>query len=169
METFNKIKAAGLSPDLRIARLYGLIKKKDIVFGLLTTYVPCEGKHLGFAMMEDPSNELRKRWAGQIKATLDALHQADIIWGNARPENILIDTDNNAWIVDIGGTDVAKWMEIDKPTTAEDDLKGLTEILKYIAKYDSTRNGTIHPGLGQVYLSHASPMTNWTNSNKPKI
>lgn len=45
--------------------------------------------------------------------TVACLHKAHIIWGDAKPANILIDTNGDAWIIDFGGGYMRGWIEKD--------------------------------------------------------
>lgn len=40
----------------------------------------------------------------QIELMLHTIHQADVVWGDAKAANFLIDKQDNAWIFDIGGS-----------------------------------------------------------------
>ena len=42
---------------------------------------------------------LKEKWVAQIEHTVAELHKNDIIWGDAKPENVLIDEDDNAWVL----------------------------------------------------------------------
>jgi serine/threonine protein kinase len=63
---------------------------------------------------------------------LASLHEAGIIWGDAKAPNILIDAHNNPWIVDFGGSYTPGWVEKDLAGTIEGDMQGLSRIVDYI-------------------------------------
>jgi len=64
--------------------------------------------------------------------TLRELHEADVVWGDAKAENVLIDSDNNAWIIDFGGGYTAGWVDENLANTVEGDQQGPSRIITYI-------------------------------------
>lgn len=38
-----------------------------------------------------------------MSSTVACLHEAGVVWGDAKAENVLIGTDDNAWVIDFGG------------------------------------------------------------------
>lgn len=72
---------------------------------------------------------MKERWASQISRSLKRLHDNDIIWGDAKAENILIDKNDDAWIIDFGGNYTSGWVDKDKSGTLEGDKQGVAKIL----------------------------------------
>lgn len=70
----------------------------------------------------------RKEWAAQIEFTLRELHRHDIIWGDAKPANVMIDVDNNAWLIDFGGGFTPPWVDEPLVESREGDLHALKMI-----------------------------------------
>jgi tRNA A-37 threonylcarbamoyl transferase component Bud32 len=68
----------------------------------------------------------------QVTGTLTQLHKARIVWGDAKPDNILIDKNNAAWIIDFGGGYTRGFVEREKAGTIEGDLQGLEKIVEYV-------------------------------------
>jgi len=54
------------------------------------------------------------------------------VWGDAKPENVLIDGSDDVWIIDFGGGYTQGFVEKEKAGTAEGDLQGLDNIMKYV-------------------------------------
>lgn len=88
---------------------------------------------MGKALAEQSSPELRKRWHTQIKEPLGYLHQCGLVWGDAKPGNILIDETGNAWIVDFGGGYTNGWVDKEKAGTVEGDLQALGKIMDLLS------------------------------------
>ena len=61
-----------------------------------------------------------------------ALHEAGIVWGDTKPDNILVDVYGDAWLIDFGGGRTEGWVDPDKAETVDGDLQGLERILKFI-------------------------------------
>lgn len=73
--------------------------------------------------------DLRRRWASQIEGLVKALHQEGIIWGDVKADNVLIDKNNDAWVIDFGGSYTPGWVDSDKAGTLEGDKQGLGKII----------------------------------------
>ena len=133
IETYRKIHHAHLDKSLRISRLLGLVQYgHDQVFGLLLTYIHCESKTLFCAVKPETPKHLGQQWATQVHDIVAKLHDAGIIWGDAKPENILIDQNNDAWIIDFGGGYTDGWVPKDLAGTMEGDLQALGKIMEFI-------------------------------------
>jgi tRNA A-37 threonylcarbamoyl transferase component Bud32 len=47
------------------------------------------------------STAWKNKWPAQIEYTLLELHNNGLVWGDARPGNVIIDSDDNAWLIDL--------------------------------------------------------------------
>ncbi|KAI6812514.1 hypothetical protein KC332_g10154 [Hortaea werneckii] len=86
----------------RLAGLKGIATTEgpSTLVGLLTTWI--EGTKLcDIGIQERQSHS--EEWCNQVLGTLGNLHQSDIIWGDANAHNVLIDRQNDAWIIDLDG------------------------------------------------------------------
>jgi serine/threonine protein kinase len=120
---------------LLISRLSGLVRdpSEGTVLGLLLTYIDSDYSTLQSAVRTPRvSPELRQRWADQVRSTLARLHEVGIVWGDAKPENILIDRQDNAWITDFGGGYTEGWVDKELAETIEGDVQGLERIIEHI-------------------------------------
>lgn len=131
LEAFKRISKANLHPKARICRLHGVLGEGDQLLGMLLT-LEDERFTLDQATMT-ASSSLRGKWAAQIKEPVSELHKAGLVWGDVKPHNILIDTNNDAWLIDFGGSYTEGWVDKDKAGTMEGDLQGLARVLEYIA------------------------------------
>jgi serine/threonine protein kinase len=87
---------------------------------------------------DQSSPQQRKLWADQIGGALEMLHDQDIIWGDAKADNILIDAQENAWMVDFGGSYTVGWVDEDKAGTVEGDMQGLAKIMDLLSATDTS-------------------------------
>ncbi|KAF5254509.1 hypothetical protein FANTH_767 [Fusarium anthophilum] len=115
-------------PEAHICRLIGVVRQGDGLLGMLFAWIPNKGV-LSKARAAASPPELRKRWASQIQRSIDHLHKKGIIWGDAKAENVLIDQNDDAWVIDFGGGYTAGWVDEDKAVTLEGDRQGLAKIL----------------------------------------
>jgi serine/threonine protein kinase len=105
----------------------GLITDGDRVVGFIITKISV--KHpslLPFVTgnlksgISDPL--LRRKWAAQVEHIVKELHRHGVVWGDAKPDNVVIDVDENAWVLDFGGGGTPGWMEPSMFQTREGDL-----------------------------------------------
>lgn len=123
-----KVHDAKLGSDVRMSRLQGIVhlEDEDVTLGLLLSFVDHEdGMTLESALYDDPPRELRERWAKQVGHTVEAVHKAGATWGDAKADNVLIDKNSNAWVVDFEGGYTEGWVDKDKAGAKERDLQGL--------------------------------------------
>jgi len=52
-----------------------------------------------FLMPQIPPLVFRKKWMEQIRYTVSQMHACGLNWSHAEPENIMIDMNDNAWII----------------------------------------------------------------------
>jgi hypothetical protein len=133
LDTYRKIDGAQLDNRIRISRLHGLVRNNDgVIFGLLLTYIDCERVTLSCAVQPGTQVALRERWAAQIQEIIGQLHDAGIVWGDAKPDNILIDVNQDAWVIDFGGGYTEGWVPKILAGTMEGDRIALEKIVAYI-------------------------------------
>lgn len=131
-----KVHDANLGPDVRVSRLQGIVhlRDDDATLGLLLSLVDHEdGMTLQSALYDDPPRHLRERWAKQISHTVEQLHKAGAVWGDAKASNVLIDKNSDAWVIDFEGGYTEGWVDKDMAGTKEGDLQGLRKILDLIS------------------------------------
>ncbi|KAF5681561.1 kinase subdomain-containing protein [Fusarium denticulatum] len=133
LDTYGKIERAQLGVKGKISRLHGLVRNnKGVIFGLLLTYIDCKRVTLSCAVKPGTEVSLRERWAAQVQEAVGQLHDAGIIWGDGKPGNVLIDVNNDAWLIDFGGGYTEGWVPKTLTGTMEGDRVALEKILEYI-------------------------------------
>ncbi|KAK3933808.1 hypothetical protein QBC46DRAFT_401172 [Diplogelasinospora grovesii] len=161
LQSYRKILAAAeasppLLTDARICRLHGLIIDEDDdvlqhyhldsdekdypgtrLVGLLLTYIENKGTLVDLAPWSDCKNEDRSRWSGQICESVKCLHAAGVAWGDAKPENVLVDKEGNAYLIDFGGSFTPGWVDEDKRETVEGDWQGVQRINDWLVKWSN--------------------------------
>lgn len=124
-----------LPQDTRIGRLHGVAHLGGMLIGLLLTYI--EGKKricpntLHNVVWNSPDS-LRKKWSEDIGDVVHKLHGAGCVWGDAKPENVLIDVDDEAWVIDFGGGFTPGWVSREKQLSKGGDLEGLAKIQEWL-------------------------------------
>lgn len=132
LRTYKQIQDARLDPTLRISRLLGIVRNNDLIVGILLTYIDCENKTLFCAAKPGLEASLRQKWAKQIEDTVAYLHRSGIAWGDVKPDNVLIDKNQDAWLIDFGGSYTEGWVPRELAGTIEGDQVGLNKIARFL-------------------------------------
>ncbi|KAJ4230720.1 hypothetical protein NW757_013985 [Fusarium falciforme] len=133
LDTYKKIDKARLDSAIRVPRLHGLVRDDSgVIFGLLLTYIDCKHVTLSCAVEPGMSITLRKKWLAQLREIISQLHNAGIVWGDAKPDNVLIDRNQDAWVVDFGGGYTEGWVPKMLAGTVEGDRLALEKIVEFV-------------------------------------
>ncbi|KAJ5213513.1 hypothetical protein N7449_000682 [Penicillium cf. viridicatum] len=132
--TYSKIRIAKFGSPILTSQLEGLVQDDDgYTMGLVLSYINCDGATLNCIDGYDPKfSELRQKWVDQIPHTIKPLHSYNIIWGDAKAANVLIDANEDAYLIDFGGGYTEGWVEKEKSDSIEGDLQGLENIKRYL-------------------------------------
>ena len=148
------IQTSAEGPLARVPQLNGLVSSPMGVVGFLTNYIPSLFHNLEYLLIcaritsgavpknkDAPSppaitisKERKEKWTSQIQETLQSLHARNVIWGDAKLANILIDEmTDDSWIVDFGGGNTQGWIERDLHGSKAGDLQALDRITAELA------------------------------------
>jgi tRNA A-37 threonylcarbamoyl transferase component Bud32 len=149
VRALHEIHEANFDSSVKVPRLRGIITSHTGVVGFLMDYIPSRGQSLADILAnvreegraeckDDDGNKTpvyavtkmqKEKWSHQIEHTLKALHSKNIIWGDAKTSNVLIDDiSDDAWIVDFGGGNTYGWVDRELHGMAEGDLQALEKI-----------------------------------------
>ncbi|OAR02395.1 hypothetical protein LLEC1_02527 [Akanthomyces lecanii] len=133
--SYERIRTSPLPTSVRISRLLGLVRdESSTVFGLLLTHIDCENQTLTCAIESGAPESLRRQWVAEMKQIVHCLHRDGLVWGDAKPDNVLIDGNQNAWIVDFGGGYSEGWVPKDLAGTVNGDLVALAKMVDYVER-----------------------------------
>lgn len=144
VQKYCRIAASGLSTlQLRTSRLFGIVidcdgQTKGLLYHWIQTYAD-DAETLTSRISTDTPPVLRDKWASQVKEALAGLHGLGIVWGDAKPDNVLIDTEDNVVIIDLEGGTTRGWVDHDVGGSVEGDLQGLERLINFIHNNDSPR------------------------------
>ncbi|KAM3072752.1 hypothetical protein ACMFMF_007084 [Clarireedia jacksonii] len=135
LQTYFCIANSGLDlHDINIPQVHGIVRDdKGLILGLLLSYIDCN--YVTLACASEPATDLslKRRWVDQVFHTVTQLHNCGVIWGDAKPENVLIDANNDAWIVDFGGRCTDAFVNGGPSIgTFEGDIQGLSELVNFV-------------------------------------
>ncbi|KAK3294166.1 uncharacterized protein B0H64DRAFT_181096 [Chaetomium fimeti] len=135
LAAYLKIRSARVK--LRVPELKGIVQSHRGVIGILLGYIPHKHHNLrallaetSTAVSSETTTELRYKWAAQIRGTLEELHSLGILWRDIKTDNVLIDENGDAVVLDFGGGNTMGWVDPDKYGTMEGDEQGLLKIMK---------------------------------------
>lgn len=119
-----------------IPRLLGYVKhpRSGAILGFLREWVPSKDdlKDLKGAGFPNFLKEIRQKVGRQIKETVEILHEIEFIWGDAKPSNVVIDLNNDAWLIDFGGGWSEGWADENLQNTLEGDQQAVMRNLGFL-------------------------------------
>lgn len=157
-----------LDLDIKVPRLHGFVafeNSKTNIMGLLLSVI--EGATPLTHLLDksvDPS--LRKRWSDKVQHYVAQLHEHDIVWGDAKADNFMVDKNDELWIIDFGGSYTEGWVDPELKETIEGDDMGVEKIVNALEDpesntFDPTDSNSIRP-------SHARSSSSLFVTEKPQ-
>lgn len=137
---YSRIHTSGLcTQQLSTSRLFGVVTGRGgLAKGLLYEWIETrDAGTLALIIGADTPLTLREKWAAQIRNAVTGLHTLGIVWGDVKPENVLIDTNDNAIVIDLEGGTTRGWVDRDVSGTVEGDLQGLEKMVDFIFNDES--------------------------------
>ncbi|KAJ4337465.1 hypothetical protein N0V87_004611 [Didymella glomerata] len=132
-----KIEELGL--DIKVPRLVGFVAFEDSkteTMGFLLSHIE-ESTPLTKMLKSSVPEEKREHWSRKSKEYVDTLHRHDIIWGDAKADNFMVDKHDDLWIIDFGGSYTEGWVDPELSDTLEGDEQGLQKVQKALQNPDT--------------------------------
>ncbi|KAI6867836.1 hypothetical protein KC338_g3048 [Hortaea werneckii] len=126
----DEIEKRGLHNHMKCPKLEGLVTMsggQSKVMAFLQTHIP-DPIPLTTKLDADVPQDLRDRWADESETVKELLHENGIVWGDAKADNFMVDTNNDLWIIDFGGSYTEGWVDPELKDTAEGDDQGVEKI-----------------------------------------
>ncbi|EEY15097.1 conserved hypothetical protein [Verticillium alfalfae VaMs.102] len=104
--------------------------------GLIYHFIKSE-ERLTWAVDERAPLALREKWAAQIKDTVAKLHHLGVVWGDVKADNVLVDENSNAIVIDLEGGTTQGWVDRGKEGTVEGDAQRIENMMDFIFNDES--------------------------------
>ncbi|KAI9791931.1 MAG: hypothetical protein M1835_008167 [Candelina submexicana] len=138
IQIMQDLSESGHDSLLRIPRLRGFVSSEDQsgLIGFLMDYIDTEPEtkdmHSLKSRIDTIERSRRIKWASQAEEYVEELHNRGVYWGDAKADNLVIDTRDNVWLIDLGGSRTEGWVSKDLMNTKEGDLQGLRKIRNFL-------------------------------------
>lgn len=129
-----------------IVRWYGSGGSGNQMMGFLQTAIE-DPTPLTRMLDSDVVEDKRQEWAKQARKAIKVLHDNDIIWGDAKADNFMVDRHGRLWIIDFGGSYTEGWVDPDLEETEEGDDMGVDKI---VGALRDPENMTYDPDAGII-------------------
>lgn len=134
-----RLEKKGLHGKIRCPRLEGIITKegdKTSIMGFLQTLIP-DPTPLTEKFESCIAQEKREKWAKEAEQIKDTLHDHGITWGDAKGDNFVVDSSDELWIIDFGGSYTEGWIDPEIAETKKGDNMGVEKVVNALRDPDS--------------------------------
>lgn len=118
--------------DIKVPRLLGFVSfnnSKTDAMGFLLSNIDAP-KPLTKLLKKSVPRAKRAEWATTSERYVKTLHENNIIWGDAKADNFIVDGNDELWIIDFGGSYTEGWVDPELNETIEGDDMGLEKVVK---------------------------------------
>jgi serine/threonine protein kinase len=132
-----RLKEARLNEKYRLPTIHSLVhysNDPNCILGILLDHIDNERTLADWIETRKPSRALKEKWNRQVRDTVRALHRHGIIWGDVKPDNVLIDREHNTWLIDFGGGFNSGYVDEDVMETVEGDLQGVSRMAEALLR-----------------------------------
>ncbi|KAF4470344.1 kinase-like domain [Fusarium albosuccineum] len=134
--SLQRIHQADPHGHIRVPSLQGYVThaKSGAIVGLLRDWIPCgsHGDTLGHIDISEVPADLRRKWVDQIRETVDELHKVGVIWGGGRASDVIIDGNDDIWLIDFAGGWLEGWVDEELAGSKEGDDQAVRKITEFL-------------------------------------
>lgn len=130
VEVYLRLTEAHLQGPCPFPKFHGLVVSGNELLGFVIEYVRHKGT-LHYCAAHATQKD-RERWFDQVQGALEQLHCLGLSWGDVKPDNVLIDVDGNAHVIDLGGGFNPAWVDSELAETQAGDLQGLDRLKAFL-------------------------------------
>jgi hypothetical protein len=136
-----------LDLDIKAPHLLGFVSggnSKTEAMGFLLSNIDAPTPLTQLLRSSIPESK-RLAWSKKSEEYITLLHENNIIWGDAKADNFIVDAEDNLWIIDFGGSYTEGWIDPELSETLEGDEMGLGKVQ---AALEDPEKNTVELGLG---------------------
>ncbi|KAI0378202.1 hypothetical protein F5Y04DRAFT_262678 [Hypomontagnella monticulosa] len=117
---------------MHASQLLGYVRHDETgnLIGLLREWVP--GRSLSKIDVATTPAEKKRKWALQIRQTVKQLHEIDVVWGDGKTSNVIVDDEDEIWLIDFGGGWTDGWVDEELEGTVDGDEQAVQKILNFL-------------------------------------
>jgi hypothetical protein len=134
-DCLSQIMLADNGTSIPTPRLLGLVVDDDgAMIGILQTFIENDGTLSNVFKREVAISKDRiEKWIQQITQAVEDLHNIGIVWGDGKPENIIVGSkQDDCFLVDFGGSQTNGWVDIELMETREGDQQAVERIAEFL-------------------------------------
>ena len=132
-----RLKEARLNKKHRLPTVHSLVhysNDPNHILGILLDHINNEHTLADWIGTRKPSRALKEKWSRQVRDTVRTLSRHGIIWGDVKPENVLVDRERNTWLIDFGGGFNSGYVDQDVMETVEGDWQGVSRMAEALLR-----------------------------------
>lgn len=120
------------SGSVRVPHMLGYVRHAEsgAIVGLLREWI--SGEVLRGIDVATVPRVTRQKWMSQIHQTIYHLHEMDLVWGDGKAANIIIDKEENAWLIDFGGGWTDGWVDEELADSVQGDDQAVMRISEFL-------------------------------------
>ena len=126
----NRIAQPDIADKIRAPRLVGFVAdntSKTRAIGFLQQNIPGSAP-LTDKVRPEVLQDKRDAWASEADRMTKNLHECNIVWGDAKADNFLVDKHDKLWIIDFGGSWTEGWIDPEIKETVQGDNMAMEKI-----------------------------------------
>ncbi|KAG9252907.1 uncharacterized protein F5Z01DRAFT_689593 [Emericellopsis atlantica] len=100
------------------------------IVGFLRQWIP--GRRLRDIDVPATPVQRRQKWIRQIREVVHTLHAKEIIWGDGKASNVIIDEQDDVWLIDFGGGWTYSWVDEELVNTIEGDALAISKLSEFL-------------------------------------
>lgn len=167
LKILKAIERKGLQKQIRVPIVFGLVgwggdhsQSRSDIMGFLQTEIESPTP-LTLMLDSDVVEDKREKWARETERMVNILHDNDIVWGDAKADNFMVDRHGDLWIIDFGGSYTDGWVDPQLMETEEGDDMGVEKIVHALEDpeantYDPYDESQAQEHLGKEKRTHGS-------------
>jgi tRNA A-37 threonylcarbamoyl transferase component Bud32 len=131
LKLLKRIEDIGLNKSINVPQVLGLVYPgpgSSRIMGFLQSNIK-NPTPLTKMLDEDVSQRKRDKWAKEVGHMKEHLHENDIVFGDMKADNFLVDENDKLWIIDFGGSYTEGWVNPELAETEEGDDMGAEKIV----------------------------------------